>query len=118
MYVLLQNQSVIGYVEAGSLPAAGEALLINEYILDGHRDGGLGSCLLLPAVECLLNKNATVMAGQVAASNTRMQHVCEAKWLGVINRPVQMQMGPHLVPGIEYVWQLHALRTRLLQLCP
>ena len=118
MYVLLHNQRVIGYVEAGILAVHGEALLINEYILDAYRDLGLGACLLLRAVECLLNKNVIVMAGQVAATNARMQHVCSSKWHGVANGPVQMQMGPYVIPGVEYIWQLQVLHARLRQLCP
>ncbi len=117
MYVLLHGTRVIGYVEAGILAAAGQALLINEYILDAYRDQGLGSCLLLPAVDCLIAKQRFVMAGHVATSNTRMRHVCTSKWHGHFTGNVDMEMGPHHVPGCEYVWDLANLRATLLGLC-
>lgn len=47
-----------------------------------------------------------------------MHHVARDKWGGQPTRPVQMVMGPYVVPGIEYVWCLELLRQALVGLCP
>jgi hypothetical protein len=117
IYVLRFHGRVVGYAEAGTLADPAEALLINEYLLQEHRDNNLGSCLLLPVVACLLGKGVVHMGAGVANSNARMRHVAVHKWHGQQLGPVNLQMGPHDVPGTEYVWALAALRNRLIDLC-